>query len=690
VSDRPHPRLRAFLLLFVAVPLAGVLIAGLVSPWIVGSGLVARSSADLLTPLPSALGDSVLPGNTVVLAADGSVLTYFYRENRTPVPSDRIAPVMKQALVDIEDARFYEHHGIDLEGTARALVSNLVAGGVREGGSTLTQQLVKQTLLQTAETAEDRQAATEQSIGRKLREARLALAMEERYTKDEILTRYLNLVYFGEGAYGVEAAARRYFGVAAADLDVLQAATLAGLVQTPTADNPVTDPVRATVRRNQVLHRMHAQGHLSAADLASLTAQPMATAPTPSPPNGCVGAVLGGFFCDFLQKHLTQDLGISQQVLETGGLTIRTTLRPDIQTSGDAAVVKTQPMGAPLAAIFTSVEPGTGHVLAMSVNRRFGYDVNDPAQESVNLNVAASQGAGSTYKVFVAASALERGIPTWNTITTSDPYTSRVYKNGLAPYTVQNAGRYPPTLTMVEALIRSSNTYFVALEDQLGSVEGPVRMAQRMGLFSLDPVADQVVAENRGSFTLGAEATSPLALASAYSTMAANGTQCDPTPVTEILDATGKRLQVDGRSVDVGDHCTPEAMPPAVATTLNQILTGDVGLSIGTGTRARIPGHQVAGKTGTSQNRFSIAFIGYTPSLVASVMVLNPKHNQDVGTYGGGYAAQIWHDAMAPIIEAGPDQLFPPEGLSLSPPAPPPSSPAPPPFGPFGRRGPGR
>jgi len=305
VSDRPHPRLRAFLLLFVAVPLAGVLIAGLVSPWIVGSGLVARSSADLLTPLPSALGNSVLPGNTVVLAADGSVLTYFYRENRTPVSSNRIAPVMKQALVDIEDARFYSHHGIDLEGTARALVSNLVAGGVREGGSTLTQQLVKQTLLQKAETAEDRQAATEQSIGRKLREARLALAMEEQYSKDEILTRYLNLVYFGEGAYGVEAAARRYFGVAAADLDVLQAATLAGLVQTPTADNPVTDPVRATVRRNQVLQRMHAQGHLSAADLASLTTQPMATAPTPSPPNGCVGAVLGGFFCDFLQRHLT-------------------------------------------------------------------------------------------------------------------------------------------------------------------------------------------------------------------------------------------------------------------------------------------------------------------------------------------------------------------------------------------------
>src|SRR3954453_6774124 len=220
---------------------------------------------------------------------------------------------------------------------------------------------------------------------------------------------------------------------------------------------------------------------------------------------------------------------------------------------------------------------------------------------------------------------------------------------------------------MVEALIRSSNTYFVALEDQLGSVEGPARMAQRMGLFSLDPVADAVVAENRGSVTLGAEATSPLALASAYSTMAASGTQCDPTPVSEILDVTGKRLQLNGESVDVGDHCTPEAMPPAVATTLNQILLGDVGLPIGTGSRARGPGHSIAGKTGTNQNPYSIAFIGYTPHYTASVMVLNPKHNQDVGTYGGGYAAQIWHDAMAPIVSAGPDDPFPPAGLPLTP-----------------------
>ncbi|MGY1823831.1 transglycosylase domain-containing protein [Geodermatophilus sp. SYSU D00079] len=670
---RPRRRLRAAGLLLLSLPLAGALVAALLTPWIVAPGVLASSSAQLLAPLPVELTDATPAGNTVVLAADGSVVTYFYRNNRTPVAADRIADVMEQALVDIEDSRFYEHKGLDVEGTLRALVRNATAGSVQEGGSTITQQLVKQTLLQTAVTPEDRQAAIEQTLGRKLREARLALALEETYSKEEILTRYLNIVYFGEGAYGVQAAAQAYFGVDAADLTLPQAAMLAGLVQNPANDSPLADPERGRERRDQVLQRMHELGHITDQELADVTARPVETAPAPAPPNGCVSAFLGGFFCDFLQRHLTGTLGISQERLEDGGLTIRTTLRPDLQRSGDAAVLASLPMGDPLAAIFTAVEPGTGHVQAMSVNRVFGYDADDPAQESVNLNVVASQGAGSTYKVFVAAAALERGFAPFHVITTSSPYVSSVYRNGAAPYTVENVGDMPPTLTMAEALVRSSNTYFVALEDQLGSVEGPVRMAQRMGLFSLDPVADEVVAENRGSFTLGAEATSPLALASAYSTLGANGTRCAPTPVTEILDRDGRPLtRDDGSPVPTGDDCTPEAVPPAVATTLNQILVGDTALPIGTGTRAAIPDHQIAGKTGTSQDRFSVAFVGYTPAHAASVMVLNPKRNQDVGGFGGGRGAQIWHDAMRPVITAVPPVLFPPAGLPLGPPPPPP------------------
>src|SRR6476469_3730694 len=281
VSQHGHPRLRAFTVLFlVAVPLAGALIAGMLVPWVVGPGLVARSSANLLAPLPGVLSDETPPGNTAVLAADGSLITWFYRNNRTPLAADRISAVMKQAIVDIEDSRFYEHHGLDVEGTARALARNLVAGEVMEGGSTITQQLVKQTLLQSATTDEARRAATESSVGRKLHEARLALALEQQYSKSEILTRYLNLVYFGEGAYGIQAASQRYFSVNAADLTLPQAATLAGLVQTPSHDEPIADPERAWVRRNQVLERMVTLKHADAKEVAALLPTPVAVAPS--------------------------------------------------------------------------------------------------------------------------------------------------------------------------------------------------------------------------------------------------------------------------------------------------------------------------------------------------------------------------------------------------------------------------
>src|SRR3712207_1548425 len=590
---------------------------------------------------------------------------------------------MEQALVDIEDERFYEHNGLDVQGTLRALARNLSSGDVEEGGSTITQQLVKQTLLQTAATPEERQAATEQTLGRKLREARLALALEETYPKEEILTRYLNTVYFGEGAYGVQAAAQAYFSVDAADLTLPQAAMLAGLVQTPTSDSPLVDPEKARERRNVVLERMHAQGHISDTQLAEVSAQPVEADPAPPPPNGCAGeGVLGGFFCDLLQDHLTGTLGMTQEQLEDGGLTIRTTMRADLQRSADAAVLATQPMGDPVAAMFTAVEPGTGAALAIGANRGFGFGAEDPAPSPVNLNVGPSKGSGSTYKAFVATAALEAGLPPSHTITTSDPYTSRVYRNGLEPYTVSNVeGTFPPTLTMYEALVRSSNTYFVALEDDLGSVEGPVRVAQRLGLTSLDPVADQVIAQNRGSFTLGPEATSPLALASAYSTLAANGTRCTPVPVVEVLGRDGRPLtREDGTPLGTGASCTPEVVSPQIATTVNQMMVSGSSLPYGTGRRAAIPGHQIATKTGTAQDRASVSFVGSTPRYTASVMLFNPTANVDVGGIGGSRGGPIWHDALLPVLSAEEPVPFPPPGIPLPPlpggwraPCPPPS-----------------
>ncbi|TFV63497.1 penicillin-binding protein [Geodermatophilus sp. DF01-2] len=662
---RTDARVRTLLTLAATVVVAGALVAGLLLPWVGGPAVAAQQSTSLLGDLPTELTVDTPPANTVLLAANGEPITHFYDENRAPVTGDRIAEVMKQATIAIEDARFYEHHGLDVQGTMRALVTNIAAGGVQEGGSTLTQQLVKQTLLQTADTPEERRAATEQTLGRKLREARLALALEDTYSKDELLTRYLNVVYFGQNAYGVQPAARAFFGVDAIDLDLPQAALLAGLAQSPTADDPFTDPEAATARRNEVISRMAEQGYIDQAQAAAAQAAPLGLAPAPSPRRGCVEASVGPFVCDFVQRYLVQELGLTQEQLDNGGYVVRTTLDADLQRAGDAAVLGTLEMGDSLAGMFTAVEPGTGHLLAMSVNRVFGYDADDPAQESFNLHVWPSKGSGSTYKVFTAAAALARGYSSYYTLTTSDRYYSRVYEDEDGRYDVRNVGRFRSTLDLTTALYQSSNTYFLALEDALGSVEEPVRMAERMGLFQFsDPeLPQQIIDENRGSFTFGAEATSPLALASAYSTLAASGTRCDVVPVTAVLDRHGEpAVGRDGEPLPLGDRCTPEAIPPGVANTLNQMLRKDVepGHSGATGTRAHVPGHQIAGKTGTAQDNDSIAFVGYTPEIAASVMVLNPKEKENVGGFGGGKAATVWHDAMAPILEARGSGEFPP------------------------------
>jgi membrane peptidoglycan carboxypeptidase len=677
------------------IVLAGLLVAGLMFPLVGGSGLVARNSADLINNLPTSLTVNVPPGNSRMLAADGSVITEFYQHNRTPVPSDKIAPIMKQALVDIEDSRFYEHNGIDVQGTLRALVTNVAAGSVQEGGSTLTQQLVKQTLLQTAKTPQERQAAVQQSVGRKLREARLAMALDKKYSKDEVLTRYLNIVYFGHGAYGVEAAAETYFSTSADKLTLPQAAMLAGLVQSPSGDDPIANPKNATTRRNEVLKRMHDLGHISTKDYTDAVSQPVKVTPGQSPPNGCAEATLGGYFCDFAESYLEQKLKISADQLSNGGLTIQTTLQPALQKSAEQSVLDHTAMGAPLVGVMDALQPGTGHVFAMAANRQYGCSPSQgPQCESVNFNVVPQVGSGSTYKVFTAAYALSQGFGEHYTINAPQPYTSHVYKGyrdgHLGPLRVFNDDpNYKAVYDMRGAIIASSNTYFVALEDALGSITGPVKTAQAMGMHFDNPVtqhsAKTWIDTQNGTFTLGPDGTSPLDLATAYATVAASGTQCDPVPVTKVLDQNGQPLKdSNGQVIDTGDHCTKNALKPGVANTLADMLVGVV--TSGTGRRAQIPGHTIGGKTGTTNGNKTAAFIGITPDYSVSAMYFDPRGRINVGGVGGGVPAAMYHDAMAPILAGQPDKPFPPPDPAVVAGngqhqgyAPPPTNPTPPP-----------
>jgi membrane peptidoglycan carboxypeptidase len=670
MSESARLRVSTLVKLVAMIAVAGVLVAAMLFPFVGGTGLVARNSSSLLDALPVQLTDKTPNGNTKVLAADGSLITEFYENNRTPVTPDQISAVMKQAIVDIEDSRFYEHNGLDVQGTMRALAKNLAAGGVEEGGSTLTQQLVKQTLLQTASTPEEAQAATDKTVGRKLKEARLALALEKTYSKDEILTRYLNIAYFGHGAYGIQAAAQTYFSVNAADLTLPQASVLAGLVQSPTDDDPIAHPEAAQKRRNQVLDRMHQLGHITDQELADTSASPVQTVEGAKPPNGCPAATISGYFCDYLQTYLNQTLKISDTELDNGGYTIQTTLRPDLQRSGDQAVLGQVPTDNVFAGVFTAVQPGTGHVLAMSSNRQYGCAASQGIQcESVNLNVVPQAGSGSTYKVFTAAAALSAGFGAHYTITAPQPYTSKVfkgYRDGVfGPLQVSNDDpHYKATYDMTSALVASTNTYYVALEDALGSIAPIVQMAETLGVhFNDTPAqhsAEKLIQQNSGTFTLGSEAISPLDLANAYATIAASGTRCEPTPLVSIVTYDGKpATKDDGTPLYSGDACTPGALAPGVANTLANMMVGVVSPA-GTGRKAQIPGHDIAGKTGTTQDNKNAAFVGMTPDYAASVMYFDPKQNGKVGGVGGGTPGQIWHDAMAPILANEPNHPFPP------------------------------
>ncbi len=651
--------------LIVFAVTAGILVGLMLTPFVGGAGVMTRDVIRNFENLPDSLSTPPLAQRSLVLAADGSILATLYYQNRVEVPLSSISPVMRQATVAIEDSRFLDHNGVDLRGVIRSLATNATAGGIEQGSSTLTMQYVKNVLINQATNADELDAARGDSSTRKLREVRYALGLEKIFTKGEILERYLNIAYFGAGAYGVEAAARRYFSKPAADLDLAESATLAGIVQQPTAFDPLRNPELSTTRRNIVLRRMAELGYISTeeADRAALT--PMNAVLQPSlTTNGCTSSY-APFFCDYVVQTIRKDptFGATPEereaFLRRGGYTIRTTLDPKAQAAAHDTVTEYIPTKDPSrrAAAISMVQPGTGQIVAMTQNREWG--TSGRGRTTYNYNVGTDMGgtigmqAGSTFKIFQLAAALDEGISPFEYISAYSPKTFEGFKNcttgkKFAPVTVRNSTT-SGTLDMARATAYSTNTYFMTIEERTGLCR-PAEIAESMGvtLGNGDPLL------RVPSFTLGTMEVTPLAMANAYATFAAHGMYCKPVAILEMRDR-------DGNQIPVPDGDCTRVIKRDIADTVTVMLNGVVNGSISgrTGEDMALEKRQVAGKTGTTNDSAAVWFAGYTPQLAAAVWVGDPRGGyahpmKDVtvnGVYysqvfGGTLPGPIWRDAM--------------------------------------------
>ncbi|MEZ5118047.1 MAG: transglycosylase domain-containing protein [Candidatus Nanopelagicales bacterium] len=667
----------ARLLLFVLVAgLAGVLVAAAFLPLVGGLGVTVRSAVTGFEELPDQLSTPPLPQRSVILAADGSLLATLYYQNRVEVPLTSVAPIMRQALVAIEDSRFLEHRGIDLRGTMRALATNTTAGGVQQGGSTLTMQYVKNVLVNNADNAEEVAAARARTPIRKLREIRYALALERRFTKDQILERYINIVYFGAGAYGVEAASRRYFSKPASKLTLPEAATLAGIVQQPTAYDPTRNPRLSTVRRDVVLRRMAEVGFITQAQAARAAAVPMKKILKPKRVrNGCTSSY-APFFCDYVVRILQSDPAFGETtaareaLLKRGGLTIRTTLQPQTQDAAYQAAITQIPIkdDSRRAAAIAMVQPGTGQILAMAQNRKWG--TSGRGRTTYNYVVDQAYGgtigmqAGSTFKVFTLAAALEAGVSPFEPISSPSPKTFEDFVNcetgaPFGPITFRNSTGQG-TFDMRKATAYSINTYFVALEERTGLCR-PAEIAEKMGV----RLATGGDLYRVPSFTLGTMEISPLSLAGAYAAFANHGEYCRPIAILQVSDRTGKRLPIPSAKCK-------QVVEPEIADTVTSLLTGviDGNISGRTG-QAMSLGRPAAGKTGTTNDSAAVWFAGYTPELAAAVWVGDPRGGYAYpmknvvinGVYygqvfGSTMPGPIWKNAMLGALAGTPEQDF--------------------------------
>ncbi|WP_405991808.1 transglycosylase domain-containing protein [Streptomyces sp. NBC_00986] len=658
--------------------LAGAVMAGIAMPAAGALGLAAKGSVQGFDDIPDSLKSPQLSQRTSILDSKGNQIASVYSRDRTVVELKDISPYMQKAIVAIEDSRFYQHGAIDLKGVLRALNKNAQSGGVSQGASTLTQQLVKNYFVEEAGDDPTKVAqATQQTLGRKVKELKYAIQIEEKLGKKKILENYLNITFFGEQAYGVEAASERYFSKHAKDLNLQQSALLAGIVQSPTRYDPINDEAEAKKRRNTVLARMAEVGDISKAD-ALKAEQTDLGLKVSQPKNGCITAVKGAsFFCKYVENVFLSDpvFGKTKEarakIWNQGGLTIRTTLDPQAQDSVQASLKDHIYKSDSVAAAATLVEPGTGKILGMGQSRPYGYGKNETEYNySVNADMGGSNfgfPTGSTFKPFVAAAALEQGLPATQqypapySMDYPSPVSTCSGKNwvntGGATVENESESEHGP-YALKEAMAKSVNTYFVQMISDIGLCP-VVSMTNKLGVVQGN--GDKI--PEVPAIALGSKGLSPLTMATAYATFANEGTYCTPVAIESITQKVGN----EQKSLAVPKSTCTRAMSKKTADTINTVLRGVV--DSGTGQEAGLTDRESAGKTGTTDARKNAWFVGYTPNLAGAVWVGSPKQNVEMTNiriggvwhdevYGADTPGPIWKDAMSGALEGKQAQSF--------------------------------
>jgi len=665
--------------LLVVSVVGGALVAALTLPAVGVLGVVVRNGATNFNRLPTPeLGQ--LPVRSEILDGYGHVLAYYYPRgiDRVPVSYDKIAKRMRQATVAIEDSRFYKHGAIDFKGTLRALVNNLEHKPV-QGGSTLAQQYVKNVeILSSPNPQKAALSATADTVGRKIRELRMAVRVEHSMSRNQILAGYLNVAYFGNQSYGIQTAAHRYFSVSADQLSLRQSALLAGIVENPTAYDPLLHMSAARDRRNIVLARMAQLGYITSAQAAANEQKPLGLDPS-APQSGCTSssARYAGYFCDYVVAKIRHDEAYKKvwsRLNGMGGLKIYTTLNPQDQRAANRSVnyqLPPPPSGvnpAGNADTEVMIQPGTGQVRAIGIDRPYG---TGPHQNTLNYAVGPQYDGsigvqiGSTGKVYVMVTALLQGIPfgysknvgfsadvTGYTNCEGQPVGQRLSDGELGWHVHNDESERGGHYTLYTGTTASINVFFAYLEQKVGLCS-VVRTASRMGLTwpdgrsLLQPDRREhhfESADNIPSFTLGSETVAPIDVAAADATLPARGIFCHPTPIRRIETMTGHKLPVESAG------CR-RVLPARIADAANYILKGDL-TSFGTAERDAI-GRPAAAKTGTADQYRSAFFVGYTPTLLGAVWVGNPlnpvKHPMSgLGSCYRGGCLGYMYGSMAP------------------------------------------